>query len=1110
MKADPLARSVTTTISDAPPTGTPGTPPAEPPASSVVTMSLSGPTDVVEGQKTGDYTVSLSHAAASDMTVQLVFSGVAADGQDVERIESVTVLAGESSARFSLQTRIDALVEGAERFTVRTGTVSGGGFEGVRVDPLRGEVTTTIADAPPPTLGGDLEARVSEEGLATGAADGTGRTPGADTGDAAMFSGRVAITDADSTQFQVTLTAPATAVTSGGQAVVWTGDGTGTLVGRVGSAEGAEAVRIEIDANGAYTVRLSQPLDHAVQDSGAAGEDVLALGIGVQVSDGTHTSTTTLVLGVEDDAPVARSDALTATAARTNLLVTLDLSGSMNEPADAAHPAGPTRLQAAVDALRELLDRYDAGGEVAVRLVTFSSGAQPVGETWTDIATAKQLLAQLQAGGNTDYDSALAAAQSAFHSAGKLAGGVNVSYFVSDGAPNAGHGIDTADALAWQQFLTTCGITSHGIGMGAGANGTAIDGIAYDGRTGTDTNAVVVTDLAQLGSVLTTPAPQALHGTLVAAGGADGAVLQSITVDGTAYGRHGQFAAQGGTDRGSFDSQTGLLTVTLASGGHLIVNVATGAYTLVPGGEPGRVDIAFSLVDGDGDTATGTLSLDVVPPPNALADLGGVVTGEVTEAGSVSVDGCHRSSTNAAASTTSGQLTVHDADAAQSYFQPVSGGASAHGLGSFSIDMHGRWQYTLDNSHARVDALQPGQTLTDRFTVASADGTQQVVVVTIHGSNDAPTVGLTGGGGLLGLVDANVLDILDFGRRQTFSATDVDNNLASVVVRYDSGLLGNLLGLVTTAYHLAYDAALAAELGLRVTVNDHHTPGLLGLLGSSTSTVTITAADGGVVDNQTLNELLASVHLEANGGLLGGVVDARLLSGVSLTATDAEGASAHASVGSLLTAGVLAAPEAASVDTGNAGANQLVGSSVADRLYGLGGNDALDGGAGNDLLRGGTGDDLIQGGQGADLIIGGAGDDVLVGGSAGGGVDLTTDIFQWHLGDAATVSAGVGPAYDRISDFNLAPASAGGDVLDLRDLLVGEQHFGADAGNLDSFLHFSHDAASGSTLLEVKSQGSAGPVDQVIEFANVDLTAGFSSDQQVIQELLKGGKLITD
>ena len=630
--------------------------------------------------------------------------------------------------------------------------------------------------------------------------------PGQDTGDAPTFNGRISITDADSSSFTVTLTAPTLAVTSGGQAIVWTGDGTGTLIGHVGSASGAQALSIQIDNQGSYSVKLSLPLDHALQGEGAAGEDVLALGVGVSVSDGTHTSTTTLVVNVEDDAPVAHSDALTATAVRTNLLITLDVSGSMTTTDGVG---GETRLQTAIRAIENLLDRYDAAGEVAVRLVTFSSTGGPVGDHWTSLADAKLLLASLTASGNTNYDSALAAAESAFHSAGKLEGAQNVSYFLSDGAPNAGHEIDASDTQAWQSFLSTCGITSHGIGIGAGAVGSAIDGIAYDGRTDTDTDAVVVTHLAQLDSALTTTVQQPIQGSLISASGADGARVQSITVNNVVY------------------DQPGVQTIALAHGGSLVVDMATGTYTLTPGGDASQTTISFTLVDGRTATPRAARSaLNVALPVNDAATVGGEISGVVTEAGSTTLnsDGCHRTTIATADSTTSGQLSVHDSDVGQSYFQPVTASPSVNGLGSFSLDASGQWRYTLDNSHARVDSLQKGELLQDRFVVKSADGTEQIINITIHGTNDTPTVGLSGGGGLLGLVDLNVLDVLDFGNKQAFSASDVDGNLKTVTVKYDSGLLGGLLSLVTTDYSLAYDTALAQELGPEGHAGGHQQP----------------------------------------------------------------------------------------------------------------------------------------------------------------------------------------------------------------------------------------------------------------------------------------------
>jgi hypothetical protein len=56
-----------------------------------------------------------------------------------------------------------------------------------------------------------------------------------------------------------------------------------------------------------------------------------------------------------------------------------------------------------------------------------------------------------------------------------------------------------------------------------------------------------------------------------------------------------------------------------------------------------------------------------------------------------------------------------------------------------------------------------------------------------------------------------------------------------------------------------------------------------------------------------------------------------------------------------------------------------------------------------------------------------------------------------------------------------------------------------------------------STVISVSSSGgytggvyNAGAVDQVITLAGVNLIAGFTTDHQVLDDLLKRGKLVTD
>ena len=52
----------------------------------------------------------------------------------------------------------------------------------------------------------------------------------------------------------------------------------------------------------------------------------------------------------------------------------------------------------------------------------------------------------------------------------------------------------------------------------------------------------------------------------------------------------------------------------------------------------------------------------------------------------------------------------------------------------------GAWSYTLDDANTTVQALNAGDTLHELVTVATADGTTQVIDVTINGANDAAVI----------------------------------------------------------------------------------------------------------------------------------------------------------------------------------------------------------------------------------------------------------------------------------------------------------------------------------------------------------------------------------
>lgn len=363
-----------------------------------------------------------------------------------------------------------------------------------------------------------------------------------------------------------------------------------------------------------------------------------------------------------------------------------------------------------------------------------------------------------------------------------------------------------------------------------------------------------------------------------------------------------------------------------------------------------------------------------------------------------------------------------------------------------------------------------------------------------------PDVALGGGEGLLGLIDADVLGLIQLDEQQFFTASDVNNDIGQVVVKYAAAVS---LGFKT----FSFSSALATELGLVVVQANTF------VLGAS-SQLTISALGGGAVDNLKLNEFLASITID--GGLLA-LVDLNIGQTLSIQATDLLGNITLESESTLsdlgVAAGLLRGTAPPQILNGDGNANTITASDtgtdvqVAQRLYGYGGNDTLNGGRGDDLLRGGSGNDTLNGGGDNDLLIGGKGNDTLNGGTG-------SDVFRFELGDQGTTAL---PAADVITDFNAASLTLGGDVLDLSSLLAGEGRIGTNPGNLGNFIHF--EQTGSGTLIHISTTGAfvggfgsagAGAANQTILLAGQDLTSGFGSDQAILADLLLRGKLVVD
>src|SRR5258708_3705085 len=122
--------------------------------------------------------------------------------------------------------------------------------------------------------------------------------------------------------------------------------------------------------------------------------------------------------------------------------------------------------------------------------------------------------------------------------------------------------------------------------------------------------------------------------------------------------------------------------------------------------------------------------------------------------------------------TTGGTLAIADLDSPQTYVTQTN---VAGTNGTFSIAANGAWSYT---ANAAFDSLNVGQSVSDTFTVASADGTTSTVQVTIHGTNDAAVVSsaaVTVAETNAPLVTGGTLTVSDVDSAQTYV---VQNNVA--------------------------------------------------------------------------------------------------------------------------------------------------------------------------------------------------------------------------------------------------------------------------------------------------------------------------------------------
>ncbi|MGO4402584.1 VCBS domain-containing protein, partial [Achromobacter sp. PAB15] len=365
------------------------------------------------------------------------------------------------------------------------------------------------------------------------------------------------------------------------------------------------------------------------------------------------------------------------------------------------------------------------------------------------------------------------------------------------------HGTFSIDADGkWNYTLTNNDPAVQGLGAGKTLTETFTVTTA-DGTTGQVVVTIVGTNDTP---VLTGKADGAVteDGSLVATGKIDVTDVDTTdthtwTVNNDGKGTYGSFSVDG-SGNWTYNLDNANKTVQGLKSGESITETFT---VTVNDGNGGIVDKAVTVtINGTDDGAT-------INPAQPGDD-----KGSVTEDGTL---------------TTGGKLEVTDPDAGQAVFQTQTNAAGQHG--TFSIDADGKWNYTLTNNDPAVQGLGAGKTLTETFTVTTADGTTGQVVVTIVGTNDIPVLTGKADGAVTEdgtLVATGKIDVTDIDTTDTHTWT-VNNDGKGTYGSFSVDGSGNW------TYNL--DNANKAVQGLKS-----------GETFTETFTVTVNDGNGGIVD----------------------------------------------------------------------------------------------------------------------------------------------------------------------------------------------------------------------------------------------------------------------
>ena len=958
-----------------------------------------------------------------------------------------------------------------------------------------------------PTIGSATTA-VSDEGLAGGFPDSAGTV---DTTDLTLRTGTIAVGDPDGDPLTLSLGAPATALFSGGQPIVWDTTNPQLLLGKVGTET---IISVAIDNGGNYTVTLSGPIDHP----DTTQEDALSLVVPVSAYDGTTTVTnaSALTIGLEDDSPVAIAPLAAAliNAPGSSVYQSLDSDGDVDNNYGGDGPGSVIFTAATIAALQG--QNLTSGGQALTYVIsangTVLTAEKPNGD---DV-----FIIRLQPAGHADqYQVEMvqkldSTATVDFNSGGYDFVGGNTAWvgFVKAGDNNSQDILITpmkngADGGTVNANNTETGVDNNNVGpteavrvdfvidlTGSPGNGQdygvlANQNHAFDSHYTANGASALFTNINSSSSVRLVARDDVDTDNDIGDG-----IKDTITKVAISYNN----ATLSVTANGTYNVGGQNFTVTFSNGEATVAGVVSNAvvagftadgYNSIEfhhaGGDtfkigdfgavvqtenPVNFNVPVAIVDGDGDTAPGSLAITTASPLLVVGSATGDVGGEPTDHVVANPQGLPDGAIQGGAFDDTlvgdpGSVTITEGQQANVVLVLDSSGSMttqiAFGGGTIS-----RMQALKNGVNALIDSLSQSGALDVRITVIDFDGdgdnlgTFDLIVngvvqaaqvtaakaavngMTASGSTnyedglqDALSW-INGGNGIAG-ADVNKVVFVSDGNPTVWNtggngddsdATNVQNSMNQVLGSDGTNEPQQILatGYSIDSVGINVNASLLARLS---DVEDGNASGGTGSATNATSAEQLAAV---------LQVLGGSTDLAAAGAdtITGGEGADVIFGDVLYTDALAAQLGVNLSPGSgwAVFQTLEGRVNAESIDPAGNGADwnrqdtiayiRANYTALAQESGRTGGNDTINAGGGNDVILGQEGNDTINAGGGDDLIQGGTGRDVMTGGTGG-------DTYLFNAGDSRPTLGGTGnggtiTGHDVITDFNLAA-----DILNL-------------------------------------------------------------------------------